>query len=108
MAVKIRLRRQGRNNLDCYRIVAANARSPRDGRHLEILGFYHPEEKEDEKRLKLDSERVKVWLARGAQLTETVRSLVMQIAPTVISDIETARTKAAIEKRQAKKVVAAK
>ena len=73
MAVKIRLRRVGRKKNPVYRIIAADSRSPRDGRFLEILGQYAP--RQGEGALNLDTERVNHWLDVGAQPTDTVRSL---------------------------------
>lgn len=72
--VKIRLRRTGCKNHATYRIVAADERSPRDGKFLEILGWYDPAIKED--NYKLDLARVDDWLAHGAQPTETAASLI--------------------------------
>jgi small subunit ribosomal protein S16 len=73
MAVKLRLRRVGRKKNPVYRIIAADSRSPRDGRFLEILGQYAP--RQGEGALNLDTERVNHWLDVGAQPTDTVRSL---------------------------------
>ena len=74
MAVKIRLRRVGAKDNPNYRIVVADVRSPRDGRFVEELGSYHPLQKKDEVRLKLD--RVDYWLGVGAKPTETVASFI--------------------------------
>jgi len=75
MAVKIRLRRMGANNDICFRVIAADSRSPRDGRCLEVLGWYDPRAKKGETfRIKLD--RIQYWKSRGAILSETVASLV--------------------------------
>ena len=73
MAVKIRLRRAGRKKQPTYRVVVADSRSPRDGKFIEILGQYAP--RTGEQALNLKSERVNYWLDNGAQLTDTVRSL---------------------------------
>lgn len=73
MAVKIRLRREGRKKTPMYRIVVADSRFPRDGRFLEIVGQYQPQFAEGAINLKLD--RVNYWLNVGAQPTDTVRSL---------------------------------
>jgi small subunit ribosomal protein S16 len=70
--VKLRLRRTGTRNKASFRIVAADTRSPRDGRFIEILGFYDPRH-EDEK---IDLERVDYWLSNGAQPSETVASII--------------------------------
>ena len=72
--VKIRLRRTGCNNNATYRVVAADARSPRDGKFLEILGWYTP--KQDGENFKVDLERIAYWQSKGAQLSETVASMV--------------------------------
>lgn len=72
--VKIRLKRVGAKNSPAYRIVVADARSPRDGRFIEEVGSYAPLRKEPNYTLKLD--RVEYWLSRGAQPTETVASFI--------------------------------
>jgi len=72
--VKIRLRRTGCNNNATYRVVAADSRSPRDGKFLEILGWYTP--KQEGENFKVDLERVAYWQSKGAQLSETVASMV--------------------------------
>lgn len=73
MAVTIRLRRTGCNNQAAYRVVATDSRSPRDGRFLEVLGWYDP--KREGENYMLDMERVAFWQGRGAQVSETVGSL---------------------------------
>ncbi|HEU4793119.1 MAG TPA: 30S ribosomal protein S16 [Nitrolancea sp.] len=74
--IKLRLRRMGAKRQPSYRIVAAEARSPRDGRFIEILGYYNP--KTDPLTLKVNNERAKYWIDHGAQPTETVRSLLVR------------------------------
>lgn len=74
MAVSIRLRRTGGKNEASYRVVAADSRSPRDGRFLEILGWYDPKRKGVNFLLKMD--RIEHWKGNGAQLSPTVNSLV--------------------------------
>jgi small subunit ribosomal protein S16 len=74
MAVKIRMKRTGAKNDVCYRLVAADERSPRDGRNLEILGWYDPAAKGNTFSLKLD--RIDYWLGVGAQISDTAASLV--------------------------------
>ncbi len=73
MAVRIRLRRQGRKKAPTYRIIVADGRSPRDGKFLEILGQYAP--RSGEQALQLDVARANYWLDNGAQPSDTVRSL---------------------------------
>jgi small subunit ribosomal protein S16 len=71
--VKIRLRRMGAHKKPFYRVVVADARSSRDGKFIEEIGYYNP--MTDPADIKLDSEKAKKWLDNGAQPTETVRSL---------------------------------
>ena len=73
MAVKVRLRRTGANKNACYRVVAADARSPRDGRFLEALGWYDPKKESENFELKMD--RIEYWVSEGAQVSDTVKSL---------------------------------
>lgn len=73
MAVRIRLRRVGTKNVPCYRIVVADGRSPRDGRFIENLGTYDP--KKAKEKITVNLERAKFWLQKGAQPTDTVRSI---------------------------------
>lgn len=74
--IKLRLRRMGAKKQPSYRIVAADSRSPRDGRFIEIVGFYNPQT--DPYTLQLNEERAKYWIDHGAQPTETVRSLLVK------------------------------
>ncbi len=80
MAVRIRLARGGRKKRPFYRIVAAYSESPRDGRFLEVLGTYDP--LKDPAEIKLDQEKVKKWLERGAKPSQTVRSLIAKAGGT--------------------------
>ena len=75
--VKIRLRRIGAKKAPFYRVVVADSRSPRDGRFIEELGTYNPKAEGD--KLTVDMERVKYWIANGAQPTDTVRGLIKKI-----------------------------
>ena len=73
MAISIRLSRGGSKKRPYYRIVVADARSPRDGKYLEKIGTYNPLlAKDDEKRVQLDADRAKHWLGVGAQPTDRV------------------------------------
>lgn len=74
MSVSIRLKRFGAKKRPYYRIVVANSTSPRDGRTLEEVGYYHPVEKE-EGQVVFQAERIREWLAKGAQVSPTVKSL---------------------------------
>ena len=73
MAVKIRLRRMGARNNPFYRVVVADSRSPRDGRFIEEIGYYDPKSKPEV--IKIDAEKAKDWIAKGAQPTDTVKRL---------------------------------
>ena len=71
--VKIRLRRMGAKKSPFYRIVVADSRYPRDGRFIEEIGYYNP--MEEPSVVKVDPEKAKAWMAKGAQLTDTVKAL---------------------------------
>jgi small subunit ribosomal protein S16 len=71
--VSIRLARGGKKKKPFYRIVAADSRSPRDGRFLEILGYYNPVV--EPKDLKIKTERVEYWISVGAKMSQTVKNL---------------------------------
>lgn len=73
MAVKLRLTRLGSKKKPFYRIVAVDSESRRDGRALDYLGYYNPMTNPAE--IKIDQDKVKTWLERGANPTDTVRSL---------------------------------
>jgi small subunit ribosomal protein S16 len=73
MSVVIRLARAGTKKRPVYHIVVADSRSPRDGRFIERLGYFNPLlPKDNEQRLKLDLDKVKAWLAKGAQPSDRV------------------------------------
>ena len=76
MAVKIRLARGGRKKIARFRIVAADSRSPRDGRFVETLGFYNPQA--EPKEFSVNVERIGHWLDNGAELSQTVSNLLRQ------------------------------
>ncbi len=73
MAVKIRLRRIGAKKAPFYRVVVADSRYPRDGRCIEELGYYDPTE--EPSVFKVDAEKAKSWIEKGAQPTDTVKEL---------------------------------
>ena len=74
MAVSIRLRREGSLNRPYYKVVVADSRSPRDGKFIEIIGTYDPKKPGHNSTLKLD--RAEYWISKGAQPSDTVRSLI--------------------------------
>ena len=73
MAVSIRLRREGAKNRPYYKVVVADSRSPRDGKFIEIIGTYDP--KKPGHNSSLNVERAEFWISKGAQPSDTVRSL---------------------------------
>jgi len=78
LAVVLRMTRRGAKKKPFYRIVAADSRSPRDGKFLEMLGTYDPLKSEN--NIKIDSEKVASWIKKGAKPSETVASLLKKVA----------------------------
>ena len=74
MSVKLRLTRMGNKKRSFFRIVATNTASRRDGRPLEFLGYYNPAD------IKIDTDKVQKWMDLGAEMSDTVRSLMKQYA----------------------------
>ncbi len=81
MAVAIRLRREGTRNSPYYKMVVADKRSPRDGKFIEIIGNYDP--KKAGMNYKVDLARIDHWVKNGAQMSDTVRSIVKKARGTV-------------------------
>ena len=73
MAVKIRLKRMGAKKAPFYRVVVADARSPRDGKFIESIGYYNPVT--NPANVKIDEEKALKWMGNGAQPTDTVKNL---------------------------------
>ena len=108
MALKIRLRQQGRTNRQTYRLVVTDVRHPRDGKYLEMLGWYNPFARDN--NCQVHADRVRFWIGQGAKLTPNAAVLVKKIAPDVMHEIrqkdEGKRVKNAAKRRalkQAKK-----
>ena len=78
--VTIRLRREGTTNRPYYRVVVADSRSPRDGKFIEMIGNYDPKKEGENSRLDID--RADYWISKGAQPSETVRSLIKKARKT--------------------------
>jgi small subunit ribosomal protein S16 len=74
MAVRLRLTRIGSKKNPIYRVVAADSRSPRDGRFIEIVGRYNPQT--DPSTIELDEAKIKDWLSKGAQPSDPVAKLI--------------------------------
>jgi small subunit ribosomal protein S16 len=78
--VTIRLSRGGSKKRPYYHITVTDSRMSRDGRYIERLGFFNPQARGQEVRLRLDNERVDHWVGQGAQLSDRVRNLVKEAA----------------------------
>lgn len=74
--LKIKLSRLGKKNQPSYRIIVAEARSKRDGRYLDLIGFYNPLSRP--KTIKINKKKLDSWIAKGAQPTETVKKLLQK------------------------------
>jgi len=110
MALAIRLRQQGRKNHSMYRIVVIDSRAPRDGKYLEVVGWFNPLAQVEDLRMNLKADRVQHWLSLGAQMTESVEHLVHKSAPSVTRwqlERRLATKAKAREKRKARKSAAA-
>ncbi|UCF72022.1 MAG: 30S ribosomal protein S16 [Deltaproteobacteria bacterium] len=83
MPVRIRLTRKGAKKRPSYRIVATDSEAPRDGRFLEVLGYYDP--LKDPAQVHIDEDKANKWIERGAKLSETVRSLLRKKAGSKVS-----------------------
>jgi small subunit ribosomal protein S16 len=77
VSVSIRLRRMGTTRRPAYRVVVADSRSPRDGRFIEIIGHYNPLTKPP--TVKIDRAKAQAWIAKGAQPSNTVKKLMVNV-----------------------------
>ncbi len=104
MALKIRLRQQGRTNRKTYRLVVIDSRTPRDGKYVENLGWYNPFCTDAD--ASIDGERTLHWVKQGAVLSETASALVKRFAPEVTKHLherdEAKRIKLAGKRKAAK------
>jgi small subunit ribosomal protein S16 len=105
MALKIRLRQQGRSNRQTFRLVVTDIRNPRDGKYLEMVGWYNPYSATQD--CSVDVERINYWVGRGAQITPNAQALITRIAPDTMKGIRakehTKRVKKTTQRRAAKK-----
>lgn len=111
MALKIRLRQQGRHSRPFYRVVLTDVRAPRDGKYIEALGWYNPFETEQDRMLNVQAERVQYWIGQGAEISESVVSLLKAATPAIIKKATAAgveKRAKALQKRKARKAAAAK
>jgi small subunit ribosomal protein S16 len=77
VSVSIRLRRMGSSRRPAYRVVVADSRSPRDGRFIEVIGHYNPLTQPP--TVKIDREKAREWIAKGAQPSNTVKRLIQNV-----------------------------
>lgn len=105
MALKIRLRQQGCNNRQTFRVVVTDIRNPRDGKYVEKLGWYLPYLTEN--NCSIDADRLAYWLSQGAQMSEQVEALAKHSAPQVVKTYnekkQAQRLKQIAQRRSAKK-----
>jgi len=108
MALKIRLRRQGRTNRPFYRLVVAEGNSRRDGKYLEAVGWYDPLQEEGSMNLQLKPERIEHWVGQGAILSENAVSLMAKAAPDVLRRINDRAIAHRVKEREQRKARKAK
>ena len=96
--VVIRLSRHGAKRAPFYHVVAADKRAKRDGRNLERLGFFNPVARGQEERLNLNLEGIERWVAKGAQVSERVKTLLKEAGKPVVAVEETATKEEAVAK----------
>ncbi len=104
MALKIRLRQEGRKNRQTYRLVVTDIRAPRDGKYLEMVGWYNPFN--EKQSCLIQADRINYWLGLGAQLTPSAVTLISRVAPDLIKELrakEQARNLKRVQKRRALK-----
>ncbi len=111
MALKIRLRQQGRSNRAFYRMVVTDVRSPRDGKYVEAVGWYDPIAKDADKSMSIKADRIQHWLDEGAELTEKTEALLRRVAPEIVrkktEKVLQHRAKEATKRKARKKAAAA-
>lgn len=110
MALKIRLRQQGRTNRQTYRVVVADERSPRDGKYIEMLGWYDPSQEQN--NFSVNAERLSYWLGLGAQISPQVEKIASKAAPEVMKEfrakLQAKKVKMAAKNRSLRKAAAKK
>ena len=102
MALTIRMRQQGRASRQQFRLVVTDSRNPRDGKYLEMVGWYNPFGV-DEKNYFIDIPRVQHWLNNGAQISDRVKSLVKKFAPDVVKELAQKKVAKVAKRREKKK-----
>lgn len=103
MALKLRMRQQGRNNKRVFRLVVTDTRNPRDGKYLESIGWYDPSAPQEDKVLYVKPDRAAHWLDQGVEMSDRVKALLTRGAPEVIRRYtakQVAQRQKMIEKRR--------
>lgn len=110
MALKIRLRQQGRTNHRTYRLVVIDGNAPREGKYIEAIGWYDPNATNEENLLSIKPDRAKHWLDMGAEISERAEALLNRTAPAVVKQFHEKKleraAKATAKKREARKAKA--
>ena len=99
MALIIRMRQQGANSRQRFRLVVTDSKQPRDGRYLEMVGWYNPFGETD-KNYFIDVPRVQHWLDNGAQISDRAKSLVKRFAPEVVKALTQKKVAKVAKKRE--------
>ncbi len=102
MALIIRMRKQGANRRQTFRLVVTDVRNPRDGKYLEKLGWYNPSVS-NEKNLLIDVPRLQFWIDNGAMVSDRVKSLVERFAPEVVQQMSAKKVAKVAKKREKRK-----
>jgi small subunit ribosomal protein S16 len=102
MALIIRMRQQGANSRQRFRLVVTDSKNPRDGKYLEMLGWYNPFGETD-KNYFIDVPRVQFWLDNGAEISDRVKSLVKRYAPEVVQAITQKKVAKVAKRREQRK-----
>lgn len=108
MAVRIRMKKLGRRHRPFYRICVMDARSPRDGKEIEVVGTYDPMIRDEDARVRFNLERVGYWLSVGAQPTEKVRILLKKYGPSGTRLKENQEALARLAEQRARRLTRAK
>ena len=103
MALKIRMRQQGRRNRLFYRLVVTANEARRDGKYVECIGWYNPCEAKAEDGIHLKADRLSHWLDMGAQLSEKAEHLAVKAAPAVMKTHREKQEALKLKKRQQKR-----
>ena len=102
MAVKIRLRAQGRVSRPFYRLVVTDSRAPRDGKYVEAVGWFNPRAQKEQDKCSIDVERLQFWVNQGAQCSDKVLFLLKQQHPAAMPTVQAKEPKKE-SKKKAKK-----